>query len=209
MVDCREELEPRLLRERPRPSSRDTTGSKLAPKIDRCIRLTSDFHTNKRIIDDIAIIQSKRLRNMIAGKEFTSNSYSLGFTTHMMKRIQKGPVKGISLKLQEEVRFLFYLILYIVGKRKEDGLHSREIRAPDREPRPQGQNRPRDGQGDRPQKAYPRKAQEARMSTPMRLKETSLFPLKIFMHIINLLSFLYSLSMLNWGFGVLGFWGFG
>ncbi len=55
-------------------------------------RLTNDFHTNKRIIDDIAIIQSKRLRNKIAG-----------FTTHMMKRIQKGPVKGISLKLQEEV----------------------------------------------------------------------------------------------------------
>ncbi len=32
-------------------------------------RLTNDFHTNKRIIDDIAIIQSKRLRNKIAGKQ--------------------------------------------------------------------------------------------------------------------------------------------
>lgn len=56
-------------------------------------KLTTDFHTNKRIIDDVAIIQSKRLRNKIAG-----------FTSHMMQRIQKGPVKGISLRLQEEER---------------------------------------------------------------------------------------------------------
>ena len=55
--------------------------------------MTTDFHVNKRIIDDIAIIQTKRLRNMIAG-----------YTTHLMSRIQKGPVKGISLKLQEEER---------------------------------------------------------------------------------------------------------
>lgn len=56
-------------------------------------RLTSDFHVNKRIIDNIAVIQTKRLRNKIAG-----------FTTHLMKRIAKGPVRGISLRLQEEVR---------------------------------------------------------------------------------------------------------
>ena len=31
-------------------------------------RLTKDFHVNKRIIDDIAIIQSKRMRNKIAGE---------------------------------------------------------------------------------------------------------------------------------------------
>ncbi|KAJ3297554.1 40S ribosomal protein S17 [Rhizoclosmatium sp. JEL0117] len=56
-------------------------------------RLTLDFQTNKKIADDVAIIASKRLRNKIAG-----------FTTHLMKRIQKGPVRGISFKLQEEER---------------------------------------------------------------------------------------------------------
>ncbi|KAI7864049.1 40S ribosomal protein S17-B [Spinellus fusiger] len=56
-------------------------------------RLTLDFQTNKRILDEVAIIQSKRLRNKIAG-----------FTTHLMKRIAKGPVRGISFKLQEEER---------------------------------------------------------------------------------------------------------
>uniref|UniRef100_A0A6U0R3Q5 40S ribosomal protein S17 n=1 Tax=Eucampia antarctica TaxID=49252 RepID=A0A6U0R3Q5_9STRA len=56
-------------------------------------RLTLDFHTNKRIIDEVAILPSKRMRNKIAG-----------FTTHLMKRIAKGPVRGISLKLQEEER---------------------------------------------------------------------------------------------------------
>merc|ERR1712021_250576 len=56
-------------------------------------RLTLDFATNKRICDEVAMIPSKRLRNKIAG-----------FTTHMMKRISRGPVKGISLKLQEEER---------------------------------------------------------------------------------------------------------
>ena len=74
-------------------------------------RLTLDFHTNKRIIDEVvrdyfsftlifiwipekqATVPSKRLRNKISG-----------FTTHLMKRIQRGPVHGISFKLQEEER---------------------------------------------------------------------------------------------------------
>lgn len=56
-------------------------------------RLTLDFHTNKRIVDDVAILPSKRMRNKIAG-----------YTTHLMRRIAKGPVRGISLKLQEEER---------------------------------------------------------------------------------------------------------
>jgi small subunit ribosomal protein S17e len=41
----------------------------------------------------VAIIASKRLRNKIAG-----------YVTHLMTRIQTGPVRGISLKLQEEER---------------------------------------------------------------------------------------------------------
>nr|BAK07272.1 predicted protein [Hordeum vulgare subsp. vulgare] len=56
-------------------------------------RLTLDFHTNKRILDEVALVPSKRLRNKISG-----------FTTHLMKRIQKGPVRGISFRLQEEER---------------------------------------------------------------------------------------------------------
>ncbi|KAI9291165.1 ribosomal protein S17 [Neoconidiobolus thromboides FSU 785] len=56
-------------------------------------RLTLDFQTNKKICGEVAIIASKRLRNKIAG-----------FTTHLMKRIQRGPVRGISFKLQEEER---------------------------------------------------------------------------------------------------------
>lgn len=56
-------------------------------------KMTLDFHTNKKILEEVAIIPSKRLRNKIAG-----------FSTHLMKRIQRGPVRGISLKLQEEER---------------------------------------------------------------------------------------------------------
>lgn len=56
-------------------------------------RLTLDFHTNKRICDEIATIPTKRLRNKVAG-----------FVTHLMKRIQTGPVRGISIRLQEEER---------------------------------------------------------------------------------------------------------
>lgn len=56
-------------------------------------KMTQDFQSNKRLCDEIAVIQTKRLRNKIAG-----------FATHLMKRIQKGPVRGISLRLQEEER---------------------------------------------------------------------------------------------------------
>merc|ERR1711897_129590 len=56
-------------------------------------KLTLDFQMNKKIAEEVATIPSKRVRNKIAG-----------FTTHLMKRIQRGPVRGISLKLQEEER---------------------------------------------------------------------------------------------------------
>ena len=44
------------------------------------------------MVEEIAVVPSKRLRNKIAG-----------FVTHLMKRIDTGgAVRGISIKLQEE-----------------------------------------------------------------------------------------------------------
>ncbi|KOS21164.1 40S ribosomal protein S17 [Escovopsis weberi] len=63
-------------------------------------KLTLDFETNKRICDEIAIIASKRLRNKVR----LALDPIAGYTTHLMKRIQRGPVRGISFKLQEEER---------------------------------------------------------------------------------------------------------
>jgi small subunit ribosomal protein S17e len=63
-------------------------------------KLTLDFHVNKKILEDVATVSTKRLRNKIAG-----------FTTHLMKRIQKGPVRGISLKIQEEERERLYNVV--------------------------------------------------------------------------------------------------
>jgi len=56
-------------------------------------KMSKDFHYNKRVCDDVAVIPSKRIRNKVAG-----------YATVLMKRIEKGPVRGISLKLQEEER---------------------------------------------------------------------------------------------------------
>merc|ERR1719471_120419 len=47
----------------------------------------------RRISEDVALIPSKPLRNKIAG-----------FITHLMKRLQRSTVRGISIKLQEEER---------------------------------------------------------------------------------------------------------
>lgn len=41
-------------------------------------RLGDDFHNNKKVAEEVAVIPSKKLRNKIAG-----------FATHLMKRIQK------------------------------------------------------------------------------------------------------------------------
>ncbi|KAK9882318.1 hypothetical protein WA026_020435 [Henosepilachna vigintioctopunctata] len=56
-------------------------------------RLTLDFHTNKKIYEEIAIIPTKPSRNKIAG-----------FVTHLIKRLRHSQVRGISIKLQEEER---------------------------------------------------------------------------------------------------------
>ena len=56
-------------------------------------RLTLDFNINKRVVDEVAVVPTKRMRNKIAG-----------YLTHLMRRIQRGPVRNISLKLQEEER---------------------------------------------------------------------------------------------------------
>lgn len=55
--------------------------------------MSTDFHYNKRVCDDVAIIPTKRIRNKIAG-----------YSARLMRRIQNGPVRNISLKLQEEER---------------------------------------------------------------------------------------------------------
>merc|ERR1739847_187263 len=81
------------------PSNMGRVRTKTVKKASRRIiekyytRLTLDYYTNSRIVSDIAAIPTRRLRNQIAG-----------FITHTMKRIQKGPVRGISIKLQEEER---------------------------------------------------------------------------------------------------------
>merc|ERR1712166_631738 len=54
-------------------------------------KLTLDFQINKRIVQEIADTPTKKIRNKIAG-----------FVTHLMRRIESGPVRGISLAIQEE-----------------------------------------------------------------------------------------------------------
>merc|ERR1719371_3186 len=54
-------------------------------------KLTLDFQINKRIVQEITDTPTKKIRNKIAG-----------FVTHLMRRIQSGPVRGISLAIQEE-----------------------------------------------------------------------------------------------------------
>ncbi|EJW05155.1 hypothetical protein EDEG_00766 [Edhazardia aedis USNM 41457] len=55
--------------------------------------LDIDFYHNKLVVEEVAVIQSKRLLNRVAG-----------YTTVLMKRIQKGGVPGIHIKKHEEER---------------------------------------------------------------------------------------------------------
>ncbi|XP_034790886.1 small ribosomal subunit protein eS17-like [Pan paniscus] len=55
--------------------------------------LGNNFHTNKCVCEETAIIPSKQLRNNIAG-----------CVKHLMKWMQRGPLRGISIKLQEKER---------------------------------------------------------------------------------------------------------
>ncbi|KAK0236274.1 ribosomal S17-domain-containing protein [Armillaria nabsnona] len=57
----------------------------------QCITTGMHILVNETLAITPAIVPSKRLRNKISG-----------FTTHLMKRIPKGPIHGISFKLQEE-----------------------------------------------------------------------------------------------------------
>ncbi|KAI8854023.1 ribosomal S17-domain-containing protein, partial [Chytridium lagenaria] len=55
-------------------------------------RLTLDFQTNKKIANEVAIIASK------------VEEQDCGFHHPLDEGIQRGPVRGISFKLQEEER---------------------------------------------------------------------------------------------------------
>ncbi|KAL8477277.1 hypothetical protein ACS0TY_029534 [Phlomoides rotata] len=74
---------------------RTKTVKKPSHQIIECYshKMTPDFHVNKKVQEEVSIIPTKRLRNKV-----------VGFSTPLMKRIQKGPVRGISLKLQDEAR---------------------------------------------------------------------------------------------------------
>ena len=77
-------------------------------------KLGKDFYTNKRVVMDATVMASKKLRNKVSG-----------YTTHIMKRLAKGPVRGISLKLQEEERerrMDFVPEVSIVDQKINDGL---------------------------------------------------------------------------------------
>ena len=56
-------------------------------------KLGLDYYVNKRVVMDCTVCASKKLKNKISG-----------YSTHLMKRLARGPVRGISLKLQEEER---------------------------------------------------------------------------------------------------------
>ena len=78
------------------------------------VKLGQDYYVNKRIVVDVTQGTSKKLKNKISG-----------YTTHIMKRLARGPVRGISLKLQEEERerrMDFVPEVSFVDQRIQDGI---------------------------------------------------------------------------------------
>ncbi|XP_055456779.1 40S ribosomal protein S17-like [Psammomys obesus] len=59
--------------------------------IKYCMLLSNDFHTSKPVCEEVAIIPSKKLCDKIAS-----------YVTNLMKQIQRGPLRGISIKLERE-----------------------------------------------------------------------------------------------------------
>lgn len=55
--------------------------------------LSADFENNKRVVNDVAKVGSKKIRNQLAG-----------CATRLFKRIQRGTVKNIFIKKHEEER---------------------------------------------------------------------------------------------------------
>ena len=86
----REELEPKQSK---KPLNKQLKNSTISKIFNLKSRMSVDFDFNKRVLDDVALIPTKRIRNKIAG-----------YASRLMRRIQRGPVKGISLKLQEAER---------------------------------------------------------------------------------------------------------
>nr|6ZU5_SR0 Chain SR0, eS17 [Paranosema locustae] len=56
-------------------------------------KLDCDFHHNKRVLESVTEIQTKRFKNQIAG-----------YVTHLYTRVEKGKVKKIFIKKHEEER---------------------------------------------------------------------------------------------------------
>lgn len=69
-------------------------------------RLTMDFSTNKRLCDEVAVIQTKRLRNQIAG--FTTVSLVLSVLIHFNFQRSWSSSTAINIALRLDVNLAFF-----------------------------------------------------------------------------------------------------